>query len=58
MLSRLNPAYHLIDLVRAPVLGKMPETVSVVGAIVMLVVGWTVASFLYRRYARFVALWV
>jgi ABC-type polysaccharide/polyol phosphate export permease len=58
MLSRLNPAYHLIDLVRAPVLGKMPETISIVGAVATLLVGWMIASFLYRRYARFVALWV
>lgn len=57
-LARLNPAYHLIDLVRSPILGHFPERSSIVTAIVMCVVGWGLASWLYRRYARFVALWV
>lgn len=57
LLSRLNPAYHLIDLVRSPVLGHMPELSSLVVSIVMAVLGWSLASWLYRRYARYVALW-
>lgn len=57
-LARLNPAYHLIEIVRAPVLGKMPELVSVITVLVMPVLGWALASWLYRRYARFVPLWV
>lgn len=57
-LARLNPAYHLVDMVRAPVLGRMPEQVSLIAAVVMGVLGWCLASWLYRRYARFVALWV
>lgn len=58
MLARLNPAYHLVELVRAPVLGNMPEQASIITAVVMALVGWLLASLLYRRYARFVALWV
>lgn len=57
-LARLNPAYHLIDLVRSPVLGRMPESSSVITALAMIPVGWLLASILYRRYARFVPLWV
>lgn len=57
-LARLNPAYHLIDLVRSPILGRMPEQSSIITAVVMAVVGWLLASLLYRRYGRFVALWV
>jgi ABC-type polysaccharide/polyol phosphate export permease len=58
MLARLNPAYHLVDLVRAPVLGRMPETATIVACLAMAVLGWMLATVLYRRYARFVALWV
>ena len=58
MLVRINPAYHLIDLVRAPVLGQMPEPASFVYAGVMAVVGWPLAALLYRRYARYVPIWV
>lgn len=57
-LARLNPAYHLLDVVRSPVLGTMPERSSIVVTIVMIPIGWAVASLLYRRYARFVPLWV
>lgn len=57
-LVRVNPAFHLIELVRSPVLGKMPGLISIIVALVMVVVGWVLASILYRRYARFVALWV
>ena len=58
MLVRINPAFHLIDLVRAPVLGQMPETASFVYAGVMAVVGWPIAALLYKRYARYVPIWV
>lgn len=58
MLARLNPAFHLIELVRSPVLGEMPEGASIIVTLVLAVSGWALASILYRRYARFVALWV
>lgn len=57
-LVRFNPAFHVLDVVRAPLLGKMPETTSIVVVLVMAVLGWIVASLLYRRYGRFVALWI
>jgi ABC-2 type transport system permease protein len=55
---RLNPFYHLVALFRAPILGMEVEPLSYwyVGA--MTVVGLLVATLLYRRYARFVPLWV
>lgn len=55
---RLNPAFHVIDVVRAPLLGNVPETTSIVVVLVMAALGWLVASLLYRRYGRFVALWI
>jgi ABC-type polysaccharide/polyol phosphate export permease len=55
---RLNPAFHLIDVVRAPVLGQMPETSSLIYTAALLAVGWPIAALLYRRYARFVPIWV
>lgn len=57
-LTRLNPAFHLIEIVRAPILGSMPETNSIIWVCVMAVLGWLLASVMYRRYARFVPLWV
>ena len=57
-LARLNPGFHLIEFVRAPVLGEMPETASIIVVATMALAGWIVAGLMYRRYARFVALWV
>lgn len=58
VLVRMNPAFHLIDIVRAPILGKAPEMTSLIVVAGMAVVGWIIATLLYRRYARFVPLWV
>lgn len=57
-LARLNPAFHMIEVVRAPVLGQTPEMISVLVVVGMILCGWLVAALMYRRYARFVALWV
>jgi ABC-2 type transport system permease protein len=57
-LARLNPAFHMIEVVRAPVLGQAPEPVSILVVAGMIVFGWVLAALMYRRYARFVALWV
>lgn len=58
MAVRINPAFHMIDIVRAPILGGMPEPASVVYVAVMALIGWPLAALLYRRYARFVPIWV
>lgn len=57
MIARFNPAFHFIELVRAPVLGQSIERSSLVVVAVMSVGGWILAAWLYRRYARFVPLW-
>ena len=57
LVVRLNPAYHLLEIVRAPLYGHAPETGSIVFVAVMLVVGWTFAAFLCRRYSRYVPIW-
>jgi ABC-2 type transport system permease protein len=55
---RFNPAFHMIDVVRAPVLGQVPEPTSIWVVCAMVVVGWLFTALLFRRYARFVPLWV
>lgn len=57
-LTRLNPAFHMLEVMRAPVLGQVPETASIVVVVAMILVGWLIAALMYRRYARFVPLWV
>lgn len=58
MIVRVNPAYHLLELVRAPVYGRWPEFNSLVYVAVMTIIGWALAAWLAKRYARFVPIWI
>ena len=55
---RVNPLYHMIEIVRAPLFGHAiePLTYAYLGA--MTVGGWVLAWALYRRFARFVPVWM
>ena len=55
---RLNPAYHLLEIVRAPLYGLAPESGSIIFVAVMTLVGWVFAAFLCRRYSRYVPIWI
>ena len=57
-IARLNPLFHMVESVRAPLLGEQLATSSWIYLGVMLVGGWLAAAFVYRRYARFVPVWV
>jgi ABC-type polysaccharide/polyol phosphate export permease len=57
-LMRLNPFFHMIELVRAPLVGDLVEWGSLYYLGAMTVIGWSIAAFAYRRFARFVPLWV
>ena len=58
ILVRLNPAFHLIELVRAPILGQAVPVSTIVYLTVLTLGGWLLALVLYRRYARFAPLWI
>ncbi len=53
----LNPFFHMIDAVRAPLLGTMPEPTTYVVLVAMAVVGWTatfsVFSLIRRRIVHY-----
>lgn len=57
-IARANPLFHLVEIVRAPLLGEHIETMTYFYLLVMTVVGWMIALVVYRRYARFVPMWV
>lgn len=56
--ARLNPLYHMVEVVRAPILGETLEPLTLWYLVVMTVVGWLIALLVYRRYARFVPIWI
>ena len=53
-----NPFYHFIELFRAPIMGNQVDPVSLWYVGIMTVAGLAIATVLYRRYARFVPLWI
>ncbi|MDH5822991.1 ABC transporter permease [Luteimonas sp. RD2P54] len=56
--ARANPLFHFVELVRAPILGESLEPFTIAYVIGLLVIGWLAAALVYRRYARFVPVWV
>lgn len=58
LLMRANPFYHLVEMFRAPIMGQPVETLSLWYVGIMTVGGLLVATLAYRRYARFVPLWI
>ncbi|WP_182684690.1 ABC transporter permease [Marilutibacter spongiae] len=58
LLMDVNPAFHLIELVRGPLLGRTVRMVTVVYVSVTSVVLPMLAAWAYRRYARFVPIWI
>lgn len=57
-LMRFNPFYHFVSIFRGPILGEPVEQVSYYYVGIMTVLGLVLATFVYRRYARFVPLWI
>ncbi|TGQ66901.1 MAG: ABC transporter permease [Mesorhizobium sp.] len=54
----LNPFYHLISVVRDPLLGELPFATSWIACIVFAVAGWTVALLLFGRYRHRIPYWL
>jgi ABC-2 type transport system permease protein/lipopolysaccharide transport system permease protein len=55
---RFNPLFHMVEVIRAPILGEAIELTTYYYIGTMTVLGWAIAALLYRRYARFVPLWI
>src|ERR1700761_8930013 len=53
-----NPAYHLLEIVRAPLLGYAPSAMNWAVSGVFAVVGWSVALIFYGYFRRRIAYWV
>ena len=58
ILIEWNPLFHMIDVVRAPLLGDVPSLLSYAVTILMAVLGWIIAIQFYRRYRFKIAYWV
>ncbi len=56
--AEYNPLYHIIELIRAPIIGRPLEAVSWVWAILSLMAGFYFAYRLLSRYRNRVAYWL
>jgi ABC-type polysaccharide/polyol phosphate export permease len=53
-----NPFYHLIEIMRAPLLGKAPPLLSIACVVAMAVVGWFMTYLLFTRFRRRIPYWL
>ncbi len=58
ILAHINPVHHFVEIVRAPLLGKMPALESWLVAWVTILVGFLVALLLFRRVDRRIVYWL
>ncbi len=58
LLAELNPAYHLVSLVRLPLLGMPPSTLSWAVGVGMLVVGGGITLFVFSRVRGKIPYWL
>jgi lipopolysaccharide transport system permease protein len=58
IIAEINPLYHLIDIVRAPMLGTAPEPLSwlVAGGVALL--GWALATAIMVAKHRRIVFWL
>jgi lipopolysaccharide transport system permease protein len=57
-LVEFNVLYHLVDIVRSPLLGRAPAAWSWTVTIGTLVLGWLVTLWIYSRLRRRVPYWL
>jgi len=57
LILELNPFYHLVEIVRSPLLGHAPSLDSWVAVLAITVFGWLVTIFFYSAYRWRIAYW-
>jgi len=58
LIVSINPVYHLIEIVRAPLMGANATQLNWIVAIGLAVAGWLVTLSVYGRYRRRIAYWL
>lgn len=53
-----NPAFHLLEIIRAPLLGHTPTLTNWLVSIMLALFGWGVTLQIYSRYKRRIAYWL
>jgi lipopolysaccharide transport system permease protein len=58
VMLNFNPFFHLVEIVRAPLLGQAPAMLNWAVAAGLAVLGWAMAVGIYGRYKRRIAYWL
>jgi len=58
LLADLNPVYHLVELVRAPILGQQPDSMSWIIVAGVIAAGFALAGELFRRTSQRIVYWI
>jgi ABC-type polysaccharide/polyol phosphate export permease len=53
----MNPLYHMIEIVRAPLLGRLPSLASYAVTILIALGGWILTYFVFQRFKKRIAYW-
>lgn len=54
----MNPFYHMIELVRSPLLGQVPAIHNWVASFIISAIGWPVTFVLFARFRKRIAYWL
>jgi ABC-type polysaccharide/polyol phosphate export permease len=54
----LNPLYHLLAIVRDPLLGRAPSLNSYIAVLIITAIGWTTAFVVYGQFRKRIAYWL
>jgi lipopolysaccharide transport system permease protein len=54
----MNPFFHLIEVIRAPLLGSTPTIANWLVSLAMAGVGWAITLFVYGKYKNRIAYWL
>jgi lipopolysaccharide transport system permease protein len=58
LLLDANPFYHLIEIVRAPLLGSLPSALDWQVSLILAAAGWLMTVLLYGRFRSRIAYWL
>jgi ABC-type polysaccharide/polyol phosphate export permease len=58
VLAQLNPMYHLVAIIREPLLGKAPELTHWLIVILITIVGWTLTIQMLTKFRQRIVYWL
>lgn len=54
----LNPFFHLLSIVRDPLLGSIPSAMNWLVSVIMAIVGWIIALAFFNQYSKKISYWL